>query len=498
MEGGGRECVVPKGSEEEQPSAKRQCRPEEEQPCLVDPLELRSAILHSLKEPLVLHGYLAPRQGGGGGGWPCLQWDVDEWMQVFGDSELNFRLAPRLGAGDTLAAPQWERECLKCVMTFEHFMDWVKGVTSCTTTCGREVNCDTHWAYFDYYYLRCLAGKGRLHQAMDWGALGFPERGVEESTLWVGSPGANTPCHIDTYGCNLVVQVSGRKRWVLFPESQSGGLAATRIPYEESSIYSGAGFPRPSLHAHPALAATTPHVVTLEPGDALLVPRHWWHSVENLEVAVSINTWLEVPQDGAERVREALVMFQVASLCHGVTWVDLVRQVFNPNMLDVASMTSSSVLNLLMHKALSPRDNSAGEPNADSDGASASEGTGDSSPEGVPGASQGPGRWQDAEWLARHSIERVPSMPFAQYLQGIQGSEGAKSKAKVVVEGEEEECGYSSDLKLLIDAFTDRRVIDALMAALDDKIEARELRRKANAPAERLVHHSAQPARVSQ
>jgi oxalate decarboxylase/phosphoglucose isomerase-like protein (cupin superfamily) len=34
------------------------------------------------------------------------------------------------------------------------------------------------------------------------------------------------------------------------------------------------------------------YVVTLKPGDVLFVPRHWWHYVENVGVAVSINSWI--------------------------------------------------------------------------------------------------------------------------------------------------------------------------------------------------------------
>jgi hypothetical protein len=32
--------------------------------------------------------------------------------------------------------------------------------------------------------------------------------------------------------------------------------------------------------------------IILEPGDVLFVPHKWWHYVENLDTAVSINTWL--------------------------------------------------------------------------------------------------------------------------------------------------------------------------------------------------------------
>jgi oxalate decarboxylase/phosphoglucose isomerase-like protein (cupin superfamily) len=34
------------------------------------------------------------------------------------------------------------------------------------------------------------------------------------------------------------------------------------------------------------------YVVTLKPGDVLFVPNHWWHYVENIGVAVSINSWI--------------------------------------------------------------------------------------------------------------------------------------------------------------------------------------------------------------
>jgi HSPB1-associated protein 1 len=34
------------------------------------------------------------------------------------------------------------------------------------------------------------------------------------------------------------------------------------------------------------------YVVTLKPGDVLFVPHHWWHYVENVGTAVSINSWI--------------------------------------------------------------------------------------------------------------------------------------------------------------------------------------------------------------
>ncbi len=58
---------------------------------------------------------------------------------------------------------------------------------------------------------------------------------------------------------------------------------------------------------HPHLGAARRWEVVLEPGDVLFVPRHWWHDVECLETAVTLNLWLPHPRDGEARVHEAIV-----------------------------------------------------------------------------------------------------------------------------------------------------------------------------------------------
>lgn len=34
------------------------------------------------------------------------------------------------------------------------------------------------------------------------------------------------------------------------------------------------------------------YTVVLSPGDVLFIPRHWWHYVENLDIAISVNIWV--------------------------------------------------------------------------------------------------------------------------------------------------------------------------------------------------------------
>ncbi|XP_064013285.1 HSPB1-associated protein 1 isoform X4 [Pogoniulus pusillus] len=148
-----------------------------------------------------------------------------------------------------------------------------------------------------------------------WSDFGFPGRSGKESTLWIGSEGANTPCHLDSYGCNLVLQVQGRKRWHLFPPGDTSFLYPTRIPYEESSVFSKVNVANPDLKCFPEFRNATAHVVTLSPGQVLLVPRHWWHYVESIDpVTVSINSWIELDADHEARVEEAITRTLVCAM----------------------------------------------------------------------------------------------------------------------------------------------------------------------------------------
>lgn len=85
-----------------------------------------------------------------------------------------------------------------------------------------------------------------------------------------------------------------RKRWHLFPPSQSDALYQTRMPYEESSIFSPINIAKPDLTRFPEFRTATPYVVTLDPGDVLFVPLHWWHFVETIETSISVNSWIEM------------------------------------------------------------------------------------------------------------------------------------------------------------------------------------------------------------
>jgi HSPB1-associated protein 1 len=91
--------------------------------------------------------------------------------------------------------------------------------------------------------------------------------------IFLGTPGAYTPCHYDTYGFNLHAQIQGHKRWILFPPTAE--LCPTRLPYEESSVFSQLDvLGGPKINAK--LKGIIPRAITLGPGDLLFVPPGWY------------------------------------------------------------------------------------------------------------------------------------------------------------------------------------------------------------------------------
>lgn len=243
--------------------------------------------------------------------WPASKWSLDQFTKLFGDIMTKFKLHER----DTCASKKakldenvdpviMETDCYFINATFKQFMFWLHPNSGNDYDVGelKKYPCDKFWCYADYKYMAEIFPKDQL-TAVDWSVFGFPNRHGYHSTIWIGSAGAFTPCHQDTYGTNLVAQIHGIKKWILVPPGEKLLMKATRIPYEESSVFSKANIE--------SLDKTKCVGVELKPGEVLFVPKHWWHYVESITPSISINTWLEHSDDPHDRVRESIVNFLV-------------------------------------------------------------------------------------------------------------------------------------------------------------------------------------------
>jgi len=94
---------------------------------------------------------------------------------------------------------------------------------------------------------------------------------------------------------NLGIVIAGRRRFTLFPPEQIANL------YPGPLEFTPAGTPislvdpaSPDLERFPKFAEAVMHAqsATLEPGDAIYIPFHWWHAVDSLDgVNAFVNYW---------------------------------------------------------------------------------------------------------------------------------------------------------------------------------------------------------------
>ncbi|KAM4731663.1 HSPB1-associated protein 1 homolog isoform 2-T3 [Anableps anableps] len=294
-------------------------------------------------------------------GWPVLHWTAEHLSGCLQDRLIRFRL----GRKEVTNAPLFETQCSYIEATVAQFLRWTQHQSDVGSF--SEYPCTEYWAYADYKYITMLFhDQPFMFEDVKWSEFGFEGRNGNESTLWIGTEGANTPCHLDTYGCNLVLQVQGRKRWHLFPPEDTAKLYPTRIPYEESSIFSQVDVLHPDLRKFPEFQGARAHMVTLEPGQVLYVPRHWWHYVESIDpITVSINSWIELEVDDVARVSEAVTKTVVCALKSAQsddntdTWLNPTEEEKpsheeNVQYLNLAVVASAQRKRGLLHRKPSP------------------------------------------------------------------------------------------------------------------------------------------------
>lgn len=108
--------------------------------------------------------------------------------------------------------------------------------------------------------------------------------------LWLGGP-VKTQIHNDR-DHNLACVIAGHRRFVLFPPEQVANLYIG--PLDNPPALSLVDPEAPDLDAFPQFqkALDTARVAHLGPGEALLMPRYWWHHVTSRDsYNAMVNYW---------------------------------------------------------------------------------------------------------------------------------------------------------------------------------------------------------------
>jgi hypothetical protein len=111
--------------------------------------------------------------------------------------------------------------------------------------------------------------------------------------LWFSGEGTITSLHFDLPH-NLIAQVFGKKRFLLFPTAESRNLYPE--PWISATPHLSRVDPEhPDLARFPRLARARGWEVTLEPGDLLFMPTRLWHHARSVTASISVNFWWAPP-----------------------------------------------------------------------------------------------------------------------------------------------------------------------------------------------------------
>ena len=131
-----------------------------------------------------------------------------------------------------------------------------------------------------------------------------------EPRLWLGSA-SHISCHFDAFE-NLACVVAGRRRFTLYPPACIGDLYVGPIDHTLAgapvalAVGSAEGDPR-----YPRFEAVRDKalIADLEPGDALFLPKLWWHQVEATEPAnLLVNYWWDAFSAGPDAPMTAMML----------------------------------------------------------------------------------------------------------------------------------------------------------------------------------------------
>jgi hypothetical protein len=132
--------------------------------------------------------------------------------------------------------------------------------------------------------------------------------------VWIGNA-SQVSCHFDTFE-NIACVVAGRRRFTLFPPDCIGDLYVGPIDNTMAGQPVGLAVgsaPGDSRFARFERVRERALVVELNPGDALYLPKLWWHQVEATEpVNMLVNYWWDAFMAGPDAPYLTMLLAMIA------------------------------------------------------------------------------------------------------------------------------------------------------------------------------------------
>lgn len=116
----------------------------------------------------------------------------------------------------------------------------------------------------------------------------FSHAVLSVTNLWIGPKGTKSKLHYDS-DFNLFVQLEGIKRVILISPKDTAYCYPVNNTWYDT--YSPIDIENPNFSLYPLFKKVSLYQVHIEPGDALFIPKQWWHDVRSLSNSISLNLW---------------------------------------------------------------------------------------------------------------------------------------------------------------------------------------------------------------
>lgn len=110
-----------------------------------------------------------------------------------------------------------------------------------------------------------------------------------QANLWFSGAPSVTRLHFDLPH-NLLAQVYGQKRFILFGPEQTKNLYQCSIR-SSTPQFSEIDLTQTDTKKFPKVIHTQPIQTILSPGDLLFIPSRWWHYADSPEITMSLSFW---------------------------------------------------------------------------------------------------------------------------------------------------------------------------------------------------------------
>jgi len=131
--------------------------------------------------------------------------------------------------------------------------------------------------------------------------------------IWLGSA-STVSCHYDTLD-NLACVIAGQRRFTLYPPEAIANLYVGPIDHTMAGqpVSLAVGAADPAAFPRFAEVADQAIIVDLSPGDALYLPKLWWHQVQSTQpVNGLVNYWWDAFAVGPDAPYTALLLAMIA------------------------------------------------------------------------------------------------------------------------------------------------------------------------------------------